>query len=165
MFCKPSPEQNKVTLMRCFCTLKTKISVGFLLFGSHALSVKDTKGQSQAGQTAQYRCKCIGVFFSYWLIDFLTLHSQIPLFQCNCKVFLLYVVVTSYCTSFTAHRLRAHALIDTHYTSLPLLRLLETRLMMVRPTRSLHCAAALWLNTNTNTQSYTYKKTQIQTQA
>ena len=83
-FCKPSPEQNKVTLMRCFCTLKTKISVGFLLFGSHALSVKDTKGQSQAGQTAQYRCKCIGVFFSYWLIDFLTLHSQRALFQCNC---------------------------------------------------------------------------------
>ena len=61
-------------------------------------------------------------------------------------VFLVYWLLSlhaDYATMCTAY-----ALIDTHYPSLPLLRLLETRLMMVRPTRSLHCALALQVNTN-----------------
>ena len=111
-FCKPSPEQNKVTLMRCFCTLKTKISVGFLLFGWHALSAKDAKGHSQTGQKAHYRCKCIGVFI-YWLIDFLTLHSQLLLFQCSCTA--VPQCNIELCSIISAHKQHMHVL--THTTT------------------------------------------------
>ena len=82
-----------------------------------------------------------------------SLSMQLQSIPCvRCRYFILYFF---HCTQTT----RTCTYWHTHYTSLPLLRLLETRLMMVRPTRSLHCAAALWLNTNTNTQSYTYKYT------
>ena len=61
---------------------------------------------------AQYRCECIGVFI-YWLIDFLTLHSQLLLFQCSCTA--VPQCNIELCSIISAHKQHMHVL--THTTT------------------------------------------------